>query len=202
MKKSLKTVLSVTLGALLLSASLFTAAKAAEIKKMEVVSSNQDIRRINVTGNVRVTIIQGNRFWVAMDAEDTGKVSFKQSGNELRISSTEKKPVHVTVHIGELFRITASNTAVVRSLGKLNLKFLQLIFKDDAIGKLKTYTEGLYTVISDHANLELLGTTAVHTLNTDNIARLDTGKFAALATHMESPNDNQLALSTQPQSKK
>jgi len=126
MKKSLETVLSIILTVFLLSASFITPA-SAEIKKIDLASGNQDIRRINVTGNVRVTIIQGNSFWVAMEAEDTGKVSFKQTGNELRVSSTEKKPVNVTVHIAELFRITASNTAEVRSLGKLNLKFLQLI---------------------------------------------------------------------------
>jgi len=35
-----------------------------------------------------------------------------------------------------------------------------------------------------------------------HIAKLDTGKFAALATHMESPEDSQLVLSVRPQSKK
>jgi hypothetical protein len=185
--KTLKTLLSSTLTAVLLSATVLTSNAAEVIVSPTAMSvANPDIKKIVVTGNTRVFIVQDNRESVSMNDEDLSKVSVKQVGNTLTISSSEHNPVDVTVYVKDIYRIDASNTAVVKTVGKLNVEFLQVMLKDNAAAHIKTNTESLYTVIGDHANLELLGATAKHIVKTNGSAVLKADKFAALTTSRES----------------
>jgi len=196
MKNSLKTALNAALTAMLLMGSVLTTAVAAEGKAMKLEFTNLPIRRVSVTGNTKVIIIQGNSDWVTMDDDDMDKVSLVQAGDELRISSTEKTPVTVTVHVREIFRIKASNTATVRTLGKFKVKYLQLMLKDNAVATIKANTESLYTVINDHASLELMGSTQTHYLKTDGMAKLKADKFAALVIQPDSSENTSLVMNT------
>ncbi|WP_158798690.1 GIN domain-containing protein [Pedobacter sp. L105] len=195
MKNSLKTKLHLALTAIMLMGSVLTAA-AALSKEVTVGAPNLPIRRITVTGNTKVIVIQSSTDWVMMDDDDIDKVSLKQAGDELRISSTEKTPVTVTVHVREIFRITAANTASIRTLGKLKMRYLQLILKDEAVAMIKTTTESLYSVINDHASLELLGSTQTHILRANRLAKLKTDKFAAVVTQPDSSGTEDLAMNS------
>ena len=185
--KTLKTLLSSTLTAVLLSATVLTSNAAEVIVSPTAMSvANPDIKKIIVTGNTRVFIVQNNREWVSMNDEDLSKVSVKQVGHTLTISSSEHNPVEVTVYVKDIYRIDASNTASVKTVGKLNMKFLQVMLRDNATARIKTNTESLYTAIDGHANLELLGATAKHIVKTKGRAVLKADKFAALTTSSES----------------
>ena len=189
MKNSLKSLLFIALTIMVWSASVLNST-AAE-KSMEL--TGVPFRRIVVTGNTRVIIIQSSSDWVTMDDDDISKVSVTQRGDELRINSTEKIPVIVTVHVKELFRIVALNTSGVTTLGKLEVKYLQVMMSDTAVARVKTNTESIYTVINGHASLALLGSTHKHVLSQSGTVKLDTSKFAALATTVDT-TDTRLVM--------
>lgn len=180
--KTLKTVLASALTAIVLSTTVF-ASFAAELKQpLGVAAANPEIKKVIVTGNTKVFLVQSNEEWVSMDESYLNKVSIKQIGNTLTISSSEELPAVVTVYVKDIFRIDAADQAVVKTAGKFNTKYLQVMLKGDAVARIKTNTESLYTVISDHGNLELLGTTKNHILKACKVAKLKMDKFAALQT--------------------
>ncbi|MET1056881.1 MAG: DUF2807 domain-containing protein [Pedobacter sp.] len=141
-----------------------------------------DIRRVIVTGNTKVLLVQSTKEYVTMDAEDLEKVSVTQIGNALTISSGENTPVVVTVYVKNPYRIDGSGKADVRTVGNFNLTYLQVLLKDDATARVKATTQGLYTVIDDRANLQLLGTSGKHIYEMAGIAKMNIEKFAATET--------------------
>lgn len=182
MKTSLKTKLTTTLTAIILLASFFSLTASAETVKVDIGSFNQEIKKLIVTGNTKVLLVQSYNEYVTMEDTYMDKVSVKQVGNTLTINSNESDPAIVTVYVRELYRIDASGSACVKTTGKFNLKFLQVMLRDDASARVKANTESLYTVINDRADLELIGTTDSHILRSDGVAKLNTTKFAALKT--------------------
>lgn len=182
--KTLKTLFTSALTAIVLTATVF-ASTAAASPVMAIHTSNLDIKKIKVTGNAKVFVVQGSSEWVSMDEENLDKVSLKQIGNTLTISSTERNPVSVTVYVKDIYRIEACDKAVVKTVGKFNVKYLQVLLKDNAIARVKANTQSIYTVISDQANLELLGTTDKHIVKKNGVGIINTEKFAALTTHQE-----------------
>jgi len=183
--KTLKTLLASALTAIVLSATVFASAAAARGTMIEIRSANPDIKKVVVRGNLRVFIVQGNNEWISMDEEDQPLVSIKQIGNTLTIGTTEKKPVTVTVYVKDIYRIDAADNSMVKTVGKFNLKFLQVMLKDNATARIKANTHSIYTVINDRADLELLGTTEKHIIRSNGIATMNTEKFAALVTNHE-----------------
>ncbi|SEB21232.1 GIN domain-containing protein [Pedobacter hartonius] len=152
---------------------------------IEIRSANPDIKKVVVRGNLRVFIVQGNSEWISMDEEDQPLVSIKQIGNTLTIGTTEKKPVAITVYVKDIYRIDAADNAMVKTVGKFNLKYLQVMLKDNATARIKANTHSIYTVINDRADLELLGTTEKHIIRSNGIATMNTEKFAAVVTNHE-----------------
>lgn len=196
MKTSLKTVVTTALTALVLSASVFTSVAAENVKVLEMASANPEIKKIEISGNVKVELIQSYNEQVMLADYDMDKVSIKQKGYTLSISSNEKRPVTVTVYVHEPYRITASDQASVRTLGKFNVKHLQVMLKDDAVASIKAKTESLYTVINGRADLELKGSTANHIIKANGLAKLNTEEFAALKT--DHVADTEVAMIAKP----
>lgn len=189
MKTSLKALFATAMTAVVLSSSVLTSVAAEKSRELKVMTANNEIKKVIVTGNTKVFLVQSKTEYVTMEEGDMDKVTVKQIGNELRISSSEKSPVTVTVYVRDIFRVDASNTCVVKTIGTFNLKYLQLILKDDAVARIKANTESLYTVINGHSNLELLGSTGKHILKHNGIGKLNADKFAALETHREPTED-------------
>lgn len=182
MKTALKTMVSTALTALVLSASAFTLVAAANVKTPEAFKSAQEIKKIVITGNVKVMLIQSDNEQVTLDQENLDKVSIKQIGYTLTIASNEKNPVTVTVYAYNPYRIDASNNTSVTTVGRFDVQHLQVMLKDNAFASIKAKTESLYTVVDGHANLELKGSTANHIIKKEGFATLKTEDFAALQT--------------------
>ena len=182
MKTLLKTALTLVFTAIVLSASSFSSSAALSGRKLEMSFSNPDIKKVIVTGNVKVYLVQSKTEWVNYEESQSDKIIVKQVGNTLTLGSTTNEPVTMTVYVKDLYRIDASNTSEVRTTGCFKLVNLQVILKDKARARVKANTESLYTVINGSANLELLGTTGNHIRKSHGEATLNTEKFAALKT--------------------
>lgn len=180
MKTLSNTVLKSSLVAVILLASLFSLNASAATATVDMGVTHTDIKKIVATGNTKVLIIQRANESVKMDEQDLDKVSIKQIGSILTISSSENNPVTVIVYVKDIYRIDASGKANVKTVGKFNVKNLQVILKDDARARVKASTGSLYTVIGGHAKLELIGTTDEHISEMAGFAKLNADKFTAL----------------------
>ncbi|MBB6502234.1 GIN domain-containing protein [Pedobacter cryoconitis] len=195
MKTSLKTVLTLVMTAILLTATVITSTAAERIITLGKESANPDIKRVVIKGNVQVRLVQSQREWVSLDEDNMSKVKIKQNGNILNISSSEKNPVSVTVYVKDIYRIEASDKANITTIGKFNLKFLQVILKDNAVAFIKADTEGLYTQMDGQSKLQLLGSTVDHYIKNSGNGMLNTAKFAAVNTE-NLPGSSRLAMNT------
>ena len=180
MKTLVNSVSKSSFAAIILLASLFSLNVSAATADRGPV--NTDIKKVIVTGNTKVILVQSAVESVSVDEFDLDKVSVKQIGNTLTINSIENNPVTVTVYVKDIYRIDASDHSSVTTLGKLNLTALQILLKGEATARVKANTESLYTVISDHANLQLIGTSDNHISKINGLAKMDTNKFAASKT--------------------
>lgn len=182
MKTSVKSLIALTLTAIVLSTSAFTNASMAAVTPMHN-STGKPFNWIEVSGNVKVTLIQGKKERIELNSEAEGKsVSFKQKGNTLIINSTADETLNVVVYVNDLQRIVASNGAKVTTSGKLNLNVLQVYLNDDAKAVLKGNIKSLYTVTNGSSDLKLRGTADEHILVKNKMSVLNTTDFAALKT--------------------
>jgi len=179
MKTLINSVLKSGSVAIVLLASVFSLTASAATVTIDKGAAGREIKKVIVTGNTKVLLVQNSQEYVTMEDLDMKKVSVKQIGSTLTISSTESSPVTVTVYVKDLYRIDASEQANVRTVGKFNLTNLQVMLKDDASARVKANTGSIYTVINDRANLELIGKTDKHIYEIAGIAKMDTDKFAA-----------------------
>jgi len=182
MKNLFNTLSKSSLVAIILLASMFSINASAATVTADKGTSSANIKRVVVTGNTKVIILQSADESVQIDELDLDKVSLKQIGSTLTINSSEFNPVTVTVYVKDIYRISASDQSTVKTSGKFDVKNLQVILKDDASASVKATTESLYTVIDDHANLTLIGTSDNHVNKMAASANIDTDKFAALKT--------------------
>jgi hypothetical protein len=186
MKTSIKTLIATTLTALVFTTSLFaTSASAIETKTSKTVAI-RNIKRIYVKGNVEILLVQGAAKGVSYTDDNTGTAKVTQEGDILRITSIDRNLTKLVVYVNDIYRIDASENAVIKTQGKLTVKYLQIFMKGNAHADLNTSTEGLYTVINENADLKLSGSTDEHTLVMSKTPKLTIDKFAALKTKISS----------------
>jgi len=147
MKTSIKTLIASSLTAIVLSTAMFTTSVSAADKIKKTVSAPTSFKRVSVKGNVEIVLVQRSTEGVAYAEDNAGKVSITQEGDILRINSTDKNYTKLIVYVNNIFRIEASENAVVKTEGKITTKYLQVFLKGNAHADLYTSTEGLYTVI-------------------------------------------------------
>jgi hypothetical protein len=193
MKNSLKTLVASAMTAIVLSATVFSSIAAEKVVPVGKVSARTDIKRVIVQGNTKVLLVQSNNEWVSVEDGGLDKISVKQLGNTLTISSSEKTPVTVTVYVKDLYRISAVDNAEVRTVGTFNLEYLQVILRDHAIAHIKAKTESMYTDMDGEGSLDLAGATESHTIKNSGIGSLKTEKLAALKTE-NLPVESRLAM--------
>ena len=196
MKTLFNTVLKSGSIAIILLASVFSLTATAATVTAEMGINNQDIKKVIITGNTKVILIQGPKEHVTMDELDLEKVSLKQVGNTLTISSNESSPVTVFVYVKDIYRIDASDNSSVRTSGNFNLENLQVMLKDDASARVKATTGSLYTTINDRAKLELIGTSESHVSRLAGVAKMDIDQFAALKTDCVAVSDEVVAFNS------
>jgi hypothetical protein len=197
MKTTVKNLVAIALTAIVLSTSAFTSVAAEQVQFSGMAKVNPEIKKVIVTGNVKVLLVQSNREWVSLDEDKMDKVSIKQVGHTLTLNSTEREPVMMTVYVSDPYRIDVSNNACVKTVGTFNIKHLQVMVKDNAVAYVKAKTESIYTVVNGNADLELQGSTANHFIKTDGIGKLKTENFAALNT-AHSSHETEVAMIAKP----
>ncbi|RNL56532.1 GIN domain-containing protein [Pedobacter jejuensis] len=190
MKTSIKTLIATSLTAIVLTTTTFATSVMAAEKYPVSSESSTSYRRIIVKGNVEVTLVQRQNEGINYADDNLGNAKITQEGNILKISSNDKEVSKLTVYVNDLYRIEASENAVVKTNGKLKARFLQIFLKDNAFAQINSSTEGLYTVIKDNADLKLSGATDNHTLVMGNTPKLTIDKFAALKTNISSVESN------------
>ncbi|RZL36314.1 MAG: hypothetical protein EOO96_07255 [Pedobacter sp.] len=191
MKTSIKTLIATSLTAIVLTSSVFTTSvMASEKKPASSVSAPEAFKKITIKGNVEITLVQRQNEGVSYSDDNTGKAKITQEGNTLKISSTDKDAAKLTIYVSDLYRIEASENAIVKTSGKLKSKFLQVFLKGNAHADINSSTEGLYTVIEDNADLKLSGATDNHTLVMGKTPKLTIDRFAALKTNISSVEAN------------
>ncbi|MBO9672072.1 MAG: DUF2807 domain-containing protein [Sphingobacteriaceae bacterium] len=186
MKTSIKTLIATSLTAIVLSSAIFTTSVSAAEKEPDAISQSSAYKRISVKGNVELTIIQRSNPGISYNDDNTGTAKVIQYGDHLKITSTSAEKVKLTVYVNDFYRIEASENAIVKTEGKLKTKYLQIFLNGNAHAEINSSTEGLYTVIADHADLKLSGSTDNHILVMGKSQKLTIDRFAALKTNISS----------------
>lgn len=195
MKTSIKMLFATGLIALAISNSTVYATapspKVISVSAVEIAS----IKKIIVTGNVDVTIVQAPKSKVLFQNENNAKVSVKKNNNSLIIDgSNSNTTAEITIYVDDIYRIDASGNAIVQTKGDFSLKNLQVFVKDRAKVEVNAKTENLYTVIKDTAELKLHGHTDSHLLTMDKLSKITLENFSAIKT--EKNNDDTTAFAT------
>jgi hypothetical protein len=171
MKNLTKTLVAFSLGIVL----LFSSFVAGALEKA--------IKQIILTGNVRVTLIQSNYESVVIQQDyDHEKTVVKMVGNSLLINSQEHIPISVTVYAKAPYRIKASNTSCINTVGTLNVKNLQIMLSDKAKANVSTLTNSLYTLIKDDSRLRISGISQEHFANYDSSSQIKMDRLVCLNT--------------------
>ncbi|MBO9674296.1 MAG: DUF2807 domain-containing protein [Sphingobacteriaceae bacterium] len=192
MKTSIKTLTKSVLAAIVLSSAIFSTSAMADEKKPAKVFAPKNVSQVIVNGNVEVTLVQREKEGISYNDDNLGKVKVIQDGYALKISSEDNEVAKITVYVNHIYRVKASDHAVVKTQGKLALKYLQVFLNENAVAEINSDTESLYTVIENNADLKLSGATERHTLVMGRTPKLNLDRFAALTTEMSNPDSNAL----------
>ncbi|WP_443936818.1 GIN domain-containing protein [Pedobacter sp. MW01-1-1] len=188
MKTSINSFIAIALTATVLSTSAFVSSASASTKPVsETVAAAKNFKRISVKGNVELVIVQSGDEGVSFASNNKGTAYVTQYGDLLTISSTSKETVKLVVNVSDLYRIQASDNAVVKTDGKLQAKYLQIFLSGEAIAEIKSNTESIYTVSDDFSTLKLTGTSKNHIVSNSATSVLYTNEFTAQNTEESTP---------------
>ena len=183
MKTSIKTLIATSLIALTCSTSLVYANSDL---KPNAVSANtvniSSVRKLNISGNAEVTIIQNSKSKVLYTNEGTERITVKKIGDAVYITS--KNNAKITIYVDDIYRIEAAENAVVKTENLITLKYLQVFTKDNAYVNINAKTESLYTSIKDESTLTLKGDTDLYTIDMDKTSRITLQQFKSKKTDM------------------
>lgn len=174
MKTAIKTLFASALTAIVLTSSAFTT--IAKEKSPTNTSTSMKFNKVVVTGNANVVLIQGNKEAVnSYDEVQSGNTTVQQMGYTLYINSTDKSTIYV--HVKDLQRIDAAETARVKTRGAFDLAVLQIFLKDNAKATVDAVVGSLYTEISGQSDLKLSGSSTEHRLVKNDVSRLNQTDF-------------------------
>jgi hypothetical protein len=179
MKTSVKTLFALFTGIILLSNTV--SVKAAEpTNHITTLSSVKDIRKIVVSGNVNLLLVQGNKESIKVyDKYYSKNALVQQQGGTLRISSYADRPLSIVVYVKELNAIEANNEAKVRTEGCFQLLNLDVRLKDNASANINAKTVNLFTSVKGASALKIAGTADQHAIEMCDLGNLTLDKFAA-----------------------
>lgn len=183
MKTSIKTLIATSLIALTFSTSNIYA--NSDLKPTSVSASAVNIssvRKLNISGNAEVTIVQNSKSKVLFTNEGTERVTVKKIGDVVYVTS--KHNAKITLYVDEIFRIEAAENAVVTNENVLTLKYLQVFTKDNAFVDINAKTGSLYTSIKNESTLSLKGDTDSYTIDMDKTSRITLQQFKSKKTDM------------------
>jgi hypothetical protein len=188
MKTSIKNLIALAVTAVVLTTSTATTF-AADGNKETVLSTVKKVSKINVSGNVELILVNSTSESVKVYDDYYAKNALvQQKDGELRISSFNKETLTVVVYVNNLTELTASDNAVVKTLGKFSALTLDVNLKDKAVANLNMSTLDLYTSVSGDASLTLSGNAENYSSLMAGFAKVNTAQFAAQTTSIQSKN--------------
>ena len=183
MKTSIKTLIATSLIALTISTSNTYANTELKTNAVSASAVNiSSVRKLNISGNVEVTIIQNPKSKVLFTNDGTERVSVKKIGDAVYITSRNNGKI--TLYVDEIFRIEAAENAMVNTENPLTLKYLQVFTKDNAYVNINAKTESLYTSIKNNSTINLKGNTDLYTIDMDKTSRITLQQFKSKKTDM------------------
>ena len=193
MKTSVKTLFALLTGITLIANTAMV--KAAEpTNYITTLSAVKDIRKIVVSGNVNLLLVQDNKESVKVyDKYYSKNALVQQQGGTLRISSFADRPLSIVVYVKELNSIEAANQSKVRTEGCFRLLNLDVKLKDNASADINAKTVTLSTSVKGASELKIAGTTDKHAVEMCDLGNLTMDQFAANETNIVSRSTNVLA---------
>ena len=182
MKTSVKTLFALLTGIILIANT--AAVKASEpARNITTLSAVKDIKKIVVSGNVNLLLVQDNMERVKVyDKYYSKNALVQQQGGTLRISSFADRPLSIVVYVKELNSIEANNQSKVRTEGCFQLLNLDVKLKDNASADIKAKTVSLFTSVKGTAALKIGGTTDQHAIEMCDLGNLTMDQYAANET--------------------
>jgi len=184
MRTSIKSIVATGLLTLAISISSVYAINAPAPKSISSYGVDiSSIKKIIVSGNVYVNIVQVPKSKVLYENENNVNVVVKKVNNSLIIDGDNMSETgEITVYVSDIYRIDVSGSAIVSTKGELSLKNLQIFVKENARVDVNAKTESLYTIIKDTAELKLQGHTDIHILTMDKLSKITLANFSATKT--------------------
>ncbi|WP_129718292.1 GIN domain-containing protein [Pedobacter sp. SYP-B3415] len=195
MKTSIKTfaiALSVIVLSGTVSSSFAADPKKAKAAKVRTVSAPSGVKKVVASGNVELILVQDGAESVQM-LNDYPTASVTQRGDVLRISADGRETQKVRVSVKDLYRIEASGDVKVSTGSALDLKYLQIILKDNAEAVIGAKVEGLYTLLQDRSNLTLSGSADEHSLQMGKVSSLTMDNFTSRQSSVNPQGAEQIA---------
>lgn len=187
MKTSIKTLFATGLIALAITTSSVYAKTVKENYVSASAVNISAIKKLIVNGNVEVTVVQNSKSKVLYSNEGTGRVAVKKVGTSLYISSANNvKDAKIIVYVDDIYRIDASENALILTDKALNLKYLQVFLTDNANVVLNSTTEDLFTSIKNASKLVLNGSSKLYAVDMDKSSRIGIEKFKTEETKIAS----------------
>jgi len=188
MKNSIKSLIAAVVTTVVLTGSA-VASKAADGNAVTVLSEVKKVNSINVSGNVKLILVQSADESVKVyDSYFSKNALVQQKDGELRISSFNKETLTVVVYVTNLSSISASNNASVSTFGKFSVPSLMVDLKDQATANLNTNTISLYTNLGGQSNLTLTGEAMDYSAVLGSIAKVNLASFNAQNTDIQTKN--------------
>ena len=146
-------------------------------------------KKVIISGNVEVTIVQDTEAKKLYRNEGETKVKIKETDGAIYVSTKQHAGKgKITLYVNNINRIDVSDNAVVNTKNTINVQYLQIILKDKARADITTKTEGIYTKLINESSLTLSGNTENHAISTNELATLNTDHLKAKKTNIEKRN--------------
>ncbi|MGY3054406.1 hypothetical protein ACVWYG_002613 [Pedobacter sp. UYEF25] len=169
----------------ILLGSTFLAANANQIEKsIKKDSLIKPFRKITVTGNVQITLIQIGKEGISYADDSFGQAKVMQQGDLITISPAGGGVAKLIVYVKDIFRITGDDNAIINTDGLLKTTYLQVFLNGNAHAEINTATLGICTILADNSKLSLSGTTKDHFMAKSVNSVLKMNSFAALKTEI------------------
>lgn len=179
MKTSIKTLFATSLIALATTTSaVYANTNNTSISASAVKISS--VKKLVISGDVEVTISQDANAKALYTNEGNENVLVTKLGDAIYVNS--KNNAKITLYIDDIYRIEASDNAIVNNKSVLSLKYLQVFLKGNARAELNTTTEDLFTSIKNKSNLTLSGNTDKYKIDMDKSSRIALDQFKSKNT--------------------
>lgn len=179
MKTSIKTLFATSLIALATTTSaVYANTNNTSISASAVKISS--VKKLVISGNVEVTISQDANAKALYANEGNENVLVTKLGGTIYVNS--KNNAKITLYVDDIYRIEASENAIVKNESVLSLTYLQVFLKGNARAELNTTTEDLFTSIKNKSNLTLSGNTEKYKIEMDNSSRIALDQFKSKNT--------------------